>query len=98
MAPLAGCTPEGLARETLANATRWSFLAKASALKSRPVLVITSDDGLAPANAAFAETLKKAGNNRVTTLHLPTDHSYSDQRGALSAAVLQWLGTLPSRQ
>jgi pimeloyl-ACP methyl ester carboxylesterase len=96
MAPLAGCTPEGLARETLSNAAHWSFLIKVDSLKSRPALVITSDDGLAPGNAAFAAALRAAGDNRVTTLHLPTDHSYSDQRGALSTAVLRWLATLPS--
>ena len=96
MAPLSGCTPEGLARETIANGAKWSFESKTDALKSRPVLVITSDDGLAPANTAFAAALRKAGNSRVTTLHLPTDHSYSDQRIALSTAVLQWLATLPS--
>jgi uncharacterized protein len=94
MAPLAGCTPEGLASETLANATHWRFLAKAPALKSRPVLVVTSDDGLAPANEAFTAALEKAGNDHVTKLHLPTDHSYSDQRSALSTVVLQWLTTL----
>jgi uncharacterized protein len=97
MAPLAGCTSEGLARETLANAARWSFLAKVDALKGRPVLIISSDDGLAPGSAAFAAALDKAGNSRVTTLHLPTDHSYSDQRSGLSTAVLNWLATLPSQ-
>jgi pimeloyl-ACP methyl ester carboxylesterase len=94
MAPLAGCTPEGLARETLAHATDWSFLGKIEALKSRPALVITSDDGLTKANDAFAAALRKAGDARVTTLHLPTDHAYSDQRTALSVAVLKWLATL----
>ena len=69
MAPLAGCTPEGLARETLANAAQWSFLAKVDALKSRPALVVTSDDGLAPANDAFAAALRAEGDSRVTTLH-----------------------------
>ena len=98
MAPLAGCTPEGLARETLANAARWSFQTKAEALKSRPVLIVTCNDGLAPANAAFAEALHNAGNDRVTTLHLSTDHSYSDQRIALSNAVLKWLASLIPRQ
>jgi pimeloyl-ACP methyl ester carboxylesterase len=96
MAPLAGCTPEGLARETLANAGQWSFLAKVDSLKSRPALIVTSDDGLAPGNTAFASALRNAGNDRVTILHLSTDHAYSDQRGALSTAVLQWLATLPS--
>src|ERR1700733_12688008 len=96
MAPLAGCTPEGLARETLANAAQWSFLAKVDSLKSRHALIVTSDDGLAPGNTAFASALRNAGNDRVTILHLSTDHAYSDQRGALSTAVLQWLATLPS--
>jgi pimeloyl-ACP methyl ester carboxylesterase len=94
MAPLAGCTPEGLARETLANAKQWSFLSKVNSVKNRPALVVTSDDGLAPGNDAFASALRAAGDNRVTTLHLPTDHSYSDQRTALSTAVLRWLATL----
>jgi len=97
MAPLAGCTPESLARETVDHAAKWSFAAKVDALKDRPALVISSDDGLGPANQAFAADLRKAGNKQVTTLHLATDHSYSDQRTALSAAVLQWLKNLPSR-
>jgi hypothetical protein len=32
----------------------------------------------------------------VNTVHFATDHSYSDQRTALSAAVLQWLAKLPA--
>jgi pimeloyl-ACP methyl ester carboxylesterase len=94
MAPLAGCTPEGLARETINNAARWSFLTKVDSVKARPVLIVTSNDGLAPANDAFAAALRTAGDSRVTTVHFETDHSYSDQRTALSAAVLQWLRTI----
>ncbi len=97
MAPLAGCTPEGLARETVANAAKWSFQAKVDALKRRPVLVVSSDDGFAPGTDAFAAALKQASNDRVTSLHLPTDHVYSDQRRELSAAVLQWLTALPPK-
>jgi pimeloyl-ACP methyl ester carboxylesterase len=99
VAPLTGCTPEGLAREILANAARWSFQSKAEALKSRPVLIVTSNDGFAPGNVTFAAALRHAGNDRITTLYLPTDHSYSDQRIALSTAVLKWLGSLiPANQ
>ena len=94
MAPLAGCTPEGLARETLENSSRWAFSSKVEALRSRPVLFITSDDGLAPPNDAFAAALKKAGNTRVTTTHFATDHSYSDKRLELSAAVRKWLDSV----
>jgi pimeloyl-ACP methyl ester carboxylesterase len=97
MAPLAGCTSEGLARETLANAAAWRFVSKAAALKSKPILIVSSDDGLSPASAAFRDALTAAGNERVTMVHFATDHSYSDQRIGLSNAVLKWLAELPSQ-
>jgi len=95
MAPLSGCTPEGLARELVAHAPGWAFPAKVGALKNRTALIVTSDDGLAAENQAFASDLRKAGDTHVTTVHLPTDHAYSDQRIELSRAVLKWLATLP---
>jgi pimeloyl-ACP methyl ester carboxylesterase len=94
MSPLAGTTPEALARETVANAAMWNFVADAPALKSRPVLIITSDDGLAPANDVLAQALRADGNARFTTHHLATDHTYSDRRIALTVYVLDWLQTL----
>jgi uncharacterized protein len=96
MDPISGCTPEELAHDTLANAVQWSFMVKVSSLKSRPVLIVTADDAYARGNEAFAAALRQAGDSRVVTLHLPTDHVYSDQRGALSAAVLRWLGAVVS--
>ena len=95
MAPLAGCTPKGLANELAGHVASWPFMGKVDALKSRTALVVTSDDGLAQENNAFAAALRKAGDRHVTTVHLPTDHAYSDQRIALSRAVLHWLATLP---
>ena len=95
MVPLAGCTPEGLARELLRHAAGWSFQARAGALKDRRVLVVTSDDGMAAENDAFVAALRKAGDTRVSTAHLPTDHVYSDQRLELSKKVLAWLAGLP---
>ncbi len=94
MAPLSGCTPESLAHEMMANAAQWSFMAKLNSLKTRPTLVVTSDDAYAHDDQAFAAALRRAGNPRVATLHLPADHVYSDQRGALSSAVLRWLATV----
>jgi uncharacterized protein len=91
MAPLAGCTPESLAKEIVANAAAWNTVGLAPKLASRPVLVITSDDGLAPSNDAFVEALHKAGATKINTVHLTTDHSYSDQRIALEKAVLEAL-------
>ncbi len=94
MAPLAGCTPESLAKEVVANAAAWNIPNLAPKLATRPVLVMTSDDGLAPSNDAFVAALHKAGATEVSTVHLTTDHSYSDQRIALEKAVLETLEDL----
>jgi uncharacterized protein len=94
MAPLAGCTPESLAREVIANAAKWDFLSLVPKLATRPMLVLTSDDGLAPVNDALVEALHRAGNTHVTAIHIATDHSYSDHRIALQQAVLQALDSL----
>jgi len=91
MAPLAGCTPESLAKEVVANAAVWNVPNLAPKLSTRPMLVITSDDGLAPSNDAFVEALRKAGATEITAVHLTTDHSYSDQRIALQKEVLEAL-------
>jgi pimeloyl-ACP methyl ester carboxylesterase len=95
MAPLAGCTPESLAHEVIDNATKWNFVNLAPKLATRPMLVITSDDGLAPSNNAFVEALHNAGNTHVTATHMATDHSYSDHRIALEESVLEFLNSLP---
>jgi pimeloyl-ACP methyl ester carboxylesterase len=94
MAPLAGCSPKSLAEELVANADAWNVPALAPKLASRPIIVITSDDGLAPSNDAFVAALHKAGGTHVTALHLATDHSYSDHRIALETSILDWLATL----
>jgi uncharacterized protein len=94
MAPLAGCTPESLAKEIEANFKQWNFVDSAAKLSSRPVLVVTSDDGLAGENDAFVKALKKTGSTKVTATHMTTDHSYSDHRIALETAVLQWLAAM----
>jgi pimeloyl-ACP methyl ester carboxylesterase len=95
MAPLSGCTPDGLARELADHAATWAFSSKVDALKNRTALIVTSDDGLAKAAESFAAGLRNAGDTHVTAVHLPTDHVYSDQRIELSHAVLQWLAALP---
>ncbi|MFZ0633998.1 MAG: alpha/beta fold hydrolase [Candidatus Acidiferrales bacterium] len=97
MAPLAGCTPLSLAREILANQTNWDTVDFAPKLASRPILVVTSDDGLASTNSALVDALKKAGDAKVTAIHMATDHSYSDHRIALETAVLTWLESVRKR-
>ena len=60
-------------------------------LAKRPVLVVTSNDGLGPSNVAFVAAYGKAGGKDITVVHLTTDHSYSDQRIALESVVLEFL-------
>jgi pimeloyl-ACP methyl ester carboxylesterase len=95
MAPLAGCTPEGLTNDLVQHMPSWPFARKVDTLRDRTALIVTSDDGLASENNAFASALRKAGDRHLTTVHLPTDHAYSDQRLELSKAVLAWLASLP---
>lgn len=95
MAPLAGCTPPGLANELADHVATWPFMDKVGALKNRVALIVTSDDHLAEDNNAFAAALRKAGDAHVTTQHFATDHAYSDKRIELSQAVLKWLAGLP---
>ena len=95
IAPLAGCTPASLAQEIVTNADTWNIPALAPLLASRPLLVITSDDGLTPSNNAFLAALPPSAATHTTTVHLPTDHAYSDHRIALQQAVLNFLATLP---
>jgi uncharacterized protein len=94
MAPLAGTTPEALAHELLVNAAKWNFVNLAPKLATRPILVITSDDGLVPSNDAFVAALRKSGAAQAATLHMATDHAYSDHRIALQQAILDFLNHL----
>jgi pimeloyl-ACP methyl ester carboxylesterase len=92
--PLAGCTGESLAKELLASPKQFDFLDYASLFGSRPLLLVTSDDGLAPFSAMLATAVRKQGNTHVTEVHFSTDHSYSDRRIALETTVLNWLAAL----
>lgn len=59
-----------------------------------PVLVLSSDDGLAPGTDALAAAIRAAGG-KVETVHEATDHSWSDRRLRLAGLVIDWLETLP---
>lgn len=86
--PLAGCTAESLAEDLVAHAVEYSLPAQAAKLASRPVLVITSDDGLAAPADALVAGMQAAGNQEVNAVHIATDHSYSGKRLELTQTVL----------
>ncbi len=93
--PLAGCTGDSLADDLLAHRAQWNSVDYAPLFGSRPLLIITSDDGLAPSNDQLSEAVRKQAGAQVKTVHFTTDHSYSDHRIALEETVLNWLETLP---
>ena len=94
MESLAGVTPQTMADEMTANAKAFSIGNAAPGLAKLPLLVITSDDGLAPVVAALVKAIEARGGKNVKTAHFATDHSYSDHRIALESEVLQWLAGL----
>jgi pimeloyl-ACP methyl ester carboxylesterase len=90
LVPLAGTSGEALAREIYENRKALNFINLAPAIAPRPVFVITASEGLASADHALAEALRKAGDTHVTERHWDTDHSYSGQRIELAEAILEW--------
>jgi pimeloyl-ACP methyl ester carboxylesterase len=91
MEALSGVTAMGMAEELNAGAAGWRFETAAQGLAHLPMLVLTSDDGLAAHTDPLVRQVRALGNTRVTTGHQPTDHSWSDKRIALQSAVLTWL-------
>lgn len=81
-----------LVADARSHAAQWTWEKRAAQMAGRPVLVLTSDDGLAPTGAAAARAIAAAGGPRPTILHMATDHSFNDRRVALATAVLDWLG------
>jgi pimeloyl-ACP methyl ester carboxylesterase len=92
--PLAGCTGESLATELLENRKKFDFIDYSNLFENRPVLLVSADDGLKPDADMLASKLRSQGNTNVQEVHFATDHSYSDQRIALEATVLNWLASL----
>jgi pimeloyl-ACP methyl ester carboxylesterase len=92
MESLAGTSPEKMADEVIGFSPRLSFTAEvAKGLAGKPLLVLTSDDGLAPNAERLAKAVQDAGDRSVIVRHEATDHGWSGRRIALEAAVISWL-------
>lgn len=94
MEALAGTTPELMADEIIANIDRFDFVRAAPQLAKTNLLVLTSDDGLAPMSNALSAAIAKAGGTSSKAVHVATDHSWSDARIRLQTEILNWLATL----
>ena len=67
------------------------FASAARGLAHTPPLVLTSNDGLAVHTDPLVKSLRALGNTRITEVHQPTDHPWSDKRIALETAIITWL-------
>ena len=91
---LAGTSPEIMADELIAGRPGFDFMSSAAGLAQKPLLVLSSDDGLAPQTDALIAAVRKAGGQQITTVHAATDHGWSDHRIFLEAQVIRWLEDL----
>jgi len=94
MESLAGVTAESMAQQ-LSALGPYTFEAAAAGLARRPLLVLTSDDGLAPMGEGLFLDVKRRGG-RVKIVHVDTDHSWNTARIRLQTEIIGWLATLPT--
>lgn len=93
MESLAGVTAQSMAAE-MGTLKPYSFAAAAPGLAKKPLLILTSDDGLGPAADALAANVRQRGG-KVTAVHVATDHGWNSARIRLETEVLTWLAALP---
>ena len=97
METLSSTTAEKMADEVIAMSPRLSFNgAVAQGLSTKPLLVLTSDDGLAPDAEKLVKAIQADGGKQVTLDHEATDHGWSGKRIKLEALVISWLQSLTS--
>jgi pimeloyl-ACP methyl ester carboxylesterase len=95
MNALAGVTAESMAAEMKKIGTEKQFSKAVPGLSRTPLLVLSANDGLAPATDKLVEAVRAEGNKNVTAIHADTDHSWSDRRIFLETKVIEWLAQLP---
>jgi uncharacterized protein len=94
METLAGVTAASMVDEVRAHAQEFVVANAAAGLVQMPLLALTADDQLASHTDNLVAAIKAKGGTRVTTMHVATDHSWSDHRIALEGIVITWLGGL----
>ena len=85
---------QAMADEIDQHKAAFDWTSGAAGLARRPLLVLSSDDGLAPGTDALAAAVRGVKGSRVTALHVATDHGWSDRRIRLESEVIRWIATL----
>ncbi len=94
MEALSGVTAESMADEVKLHAKEFVVANTAAGLAQIPLLALTADDHLAEHTDTLVAAIKAKGGTRVTSMHVATDHSWSDHRIALESIVITWLSGL----
>lgn len=94
MHTLGDATAGALAEESISHSADWDLKQFAPVLAQHPLLVVSSEDGGAASDERIASAVEGQPNAKVTRVHLMTDHSYNDQRLALTTALLNWLSSI----
>jgi uncharacterized protein len=94
METLAGVTAESMAAERESHIKEMALSGTVEGLKSKPLLALSADDGPLFRTDALVAAIREAGGSQITSLHVATDHSWSDHRIELEARVIRWLQTL----
>ncbi len=98
MESLAGVSAESMADDIMGKAKSFDFASTEDGLSKIPMLVLSSNDGLASRTDALVKALQAKGNKNITAIHAATDHGWSDHRIFLESRVIDWLGSLPASQ
>jgi acetyl esterase/lipase len=96
MPPLAGTSIDAIIAEIQAGGTTLGLRALMPVLAARPLLVVGASRGGGRDSADLAARARAAGGRAVTAINMETDHSFSDHRIALAAALVTWLQALPT--
>jgi pimeloyl-ACP methyl ester carboxylesterase len=91
LAPIAGTDGATLAHEEFTHRAELDMLRLAPAIASRPVMVVTANDGSDQFATPFVAALRTAGATHISAAHFGTDHVYSPKRQELATAVLAFL-------
>jgi pimeloyl-ACP methyl ester carboxylesterase len=94
MESLAGVTADTMADEVITRAKEFKLAGNVDGLVQIPLLVLSADDGLAPETDALVSEITNKGSKKVTAIHIPTDHSWSDHRIYLESTIINWLTAL----
>ena len=73
-----------------------SFAAAAPGLAGKPLLVLTADYGPAAGADALVADVRARGGREVTSVHVPTDHTWDADRIRLETEIVTWLQSLPA--